>query len=40
VRLPETDPAVQALSAGTPASLAFALDQVAPKLTAAADRVN
>ncbi|MFM9376987.1 ABC transporter substrate-binding protein [Gordonia sp. VNK21] len=38
VRLPDTDPTVQALSAGTPVSLGFALDRVAPQLAAAANR--
>lgn len=32
VRLPENDPAVQALSAGTPKSLLFALDRITPLL--------
>lgn len=36
VRLPENDPAVRALSAGTPASLRFALDHITPRLAAAA----
>lgn len=36
VRLPENDPAVLALSAGTPGSLRFALDRITPQLAAAA----
>ncbi|WP_280423836.1 ABC transporter substrate-binding protein [Nocardia carnea] len=36
VRLPENDPAVLALSAGTPGSLRFALDHITPQLAAAA----
>ncbi|MGW0181549.1 ABC transporter substrate-binding protein [Nocardia sp. NPDC003345] len=37
VRLPESDPAVQALSAGTPESLRFALDRITPQLSAAVE---
>ncbi|MFI1460754.1 ABC transporter substrate-binding protein [Nocardia carnea] len=36
VMLPEDDPAVLALSAGTPGSLRFALDRITPQLAAAA----
>ncbi|WP_328394278.1 ABC transporter substrate-binding protein [Nocardia sp. NBC_00416] len=36
VRLPENDPVVLALSAGTPNSLSFALDRITPQLVAAA----
>ncbi|MFT4086874.1 MAG: ABC transporter substrate-binding protein [Gordonia sp. (in: high G+C Gram-positive bacteria)] len=36
VELPEDDPSIQALSAGTPVSLKFALEQIGPKLAAAA----
>ncbi len=35
VRLPEDDPAVQGLAAGTPVSLQFSVDAVAPKLAEA-----
>ncbi|MEU1981384.1 ABC transporter substrate-binding protein [Nocardia sp. NPDC019395] len=37
VRLPENDPAVLALSAGTPKSLGFALDRITPQLAAAVE---
>ncbi|MFF2088266.1 ABC transporter substrate-binding protein [Nocardia sp. NPDC058176] len=40
VRLPEDDPAIQALAAGTPKSLRFALDRITPQLTAATANVQ
>lgn len=40
IRLAEDDPSVQALSAGTPVSLNFALEKVTPQLTAAVSRVQ
>lgn len=40
VRLAEDDPSIQALSAGTPVSLNFALERVTPLLTEAAARIS
>lgn len=40
LELPEKDPAVLALGAGTPVSLQFALEKVTPQLAAAAARVR
>lgn len=40
VRLPEDDPAIQALAAGTPKSLLFALTRITPQLTTATANVQ
>ncbi|AZG44492.1 ABC transporter substrate-binding protein [Gordonia insulae] len=40
IELPETDPIVQAMAAGTPVSLEYALEQIEPRLAAATEKVS